>query len=217
LNLVVAWEGIQFFGTFDSLQSFANVSDDFSDAAQTRRTSQGLSRVTSGQMITINPTLQIRLWRVTLVSSAELVHTDINVPSGDRFYYDLPYSLLAPRNGWMVGSETDLSFKLDRHFSLGLRLGVYHAWYPPEAVGGATARAEAITPIVYGGPTLAFRFRELNRASSFKNGTVFLIVGWWLRNPYRTGQETAAAIPYPTLVFAFEGEVPRTSLVRHPP
>src|SRR5262249_2251952 len=147
----------------------------------------------------------------------EFVLTHMNVPLNDRFYYDLPYALLAPRHGWMVDSETDLAVKLDRHFSIGLHLGVYHAWYPPEAVAGATARADAITPIVYGGPTLAYRFREINRPSRFKNGTVFLIVGWWLRNPYRTGQETSSAIPYPTLVFAFEGEVPKTSLFRPSP
>jgi hypothetical protein len=214
LNLVLAYEGIQFFGTFDSLQSFSTVNEDFSDAAQSRRTDKGLSRVTNGRLLTINPTFQIRLWKITLVSSAEFVYTDIKVPAGDRFYYDLPYSLLAPRNGWMVGSETDLSFALTRRFNLGLRLAVYHAWYPAEAIAGATARADAITPIVYFGPTAAFKFRAINGASRFKNATVFLILAWWLRNPYRTGQEVSAAIPYPTLVFAFEGEVPKTSLVR---
>jgi hypothetical protein len=209
LKLVASYEAVGVYGNFGALQSFSDVSADFSEAARTRRARDGLSYATSGRIVTLNPTLQFRAGPVTAVSSTELVHTQMKVRAGDSVYYDLPYDLLAPSNGWLVGNETDVMLAIGPRLGVGVHHGIYHAFYPSEAVAGATTRAAQVTPTECLGPLLTYQLSETRGAARLKNPIAFLISSWWLRHPYRAGQEVPRAVPYLVVGFTFEGDLVR--------
>jgi hypothetical protein len=209
LQLLASYEAVGVFGTFGALQSFPDVSAEFSDAAQARRAKAGLSYATTGRIATLNPILQARVGKWTLVVSTELIHTEMNVHPGDTVYYDLPYAMLAPGDGWLLGNEADLTFALGPHLGLGVHHGLYHALF---AHGEANAaRVKEITPIECLGPILTYELSRTNGPARLKNPAVFLISSWWLRNPYRTGAEVPRAVPYVIVGVTFEGDVVRAS------
>jgi hypothetical protein len=212
-QLTAAYEVIGYYGTFGYLQSYPSVSADFSDSAQSRGASAGRSYPATGQVLTLNPTLQGRVGRVAFASSTEFVHQEMNVRGGDTVFYDPYYAMLAPRAGWLVGNETDVVFAVTGHLNVGVRHAIYHAFLPDSAVAGDVARARQVTPIQYLGPLAFYSLARANGPSRYKNPAVFLIAGWWLKDPYRTGAEVSRAVPHVILGFTFEGEV----LGNHPP
>lgn len=207
LQILVAYEGMGLFGTFDTLQSFGRVSEDFSDARQSERSSVGLAYSTTGALFTFEPIFQAKLGPITLVSDTSFIHSDMSVTPGDRFYYDLPLGLLALEEGWMVSNETDLAYNTSFGLSVGVRHGVYHAFYRGAAIAGEEARAREITPIEFAGPLFGYTFFDENRALRFNAPSVFLNVSFWIRNPYRTGEEISRAVPYIVTGFTFRGDL----------
>jgi hypothetical protein len=207
LRILVGYEFIGLFGTFDALQSFRDISEDFSDARQSERTRAGLAHATTGGIFTVSPILQARLGPITVVSTTEFIRNQMSVPAGDQVYFDLPYSMLAPRAGWLFGNETDVTYKTSFGFSFGVRNGIYHAFYPATAVAGDRARAAAITPIVRVGPLFGYQFFESKGPARFKDPSIFLNTAIWVRDPYRTGQAVSQLVPYVVLGFTFVGEL----------
>jgi hypothetical protein len=205
-QLTVAYEGVGFFGTFDSLQSYPDISADFSAAARSSRASAGLSYPTTGRILTINPTIQGRVGRVAFASSTELTRDDVNVHEGDTVFFDPYYAMLAPRSGWLLGNETDVVFAVNEQLNVGVRHAIYHAFYSDRAIAGDASRARQITPIQYLGPLAFYSLSRTNGPLGFKNPALFLVTGWWLRDPYRTGVEVSRAIPHVILGFTFEGD-----------
>jgi hypothetical protein len=66
------------------------------------------------------------------------------------------------------------------------------------------------------GPMFAYAIRNKVPGTRFNQPTVFAVTQWWLRHPYRTGEEQPAAFPLIALGFAFNGDlvgdpVPRTA------
>ena len=205
LQFLFAYEGMALFGTYDTLQSFQRVSEDFGDVKQVERGKQGLSYRTTGGIFTADVILQAKAGPILLVSDTQFIHTDFTITAGDRFYFDLPFSMLAMDDGWMVSNETDLLFVTSFGLMAGARHGVYHTFFPAEVIVGEETRAEQITPIEFAGPLLGFQFREHNGPKRFNAPGIFLNVSWWIRNPYRTGQEVAATVPYIVGGFTFKG------------
>ncbi|MRG95780.1 hypothetical protein [Polyangium spumosum] len=205
LQFLFAYEGMALFGTFDTLQSFRRVSEDFGDDRQVERGAQGLAYRTTGGIFTADTILQAKVGPILLVSDTQFIHTDFTIRPGDRFYFDLPLSMLAKDDGWMVTNETDLLYVTSFGLMAGARHGVYHTFFPAEAVAGEEARASAITPIEFAGPLLGWQFHEHNGPKRFNAPGLFLNVSFWIRNPYRTGQEVAATVPYIVSGFTFKG------------
>jgi hypothetical protein len=205
LQFLFAYEGMGLFGTFDTLQSFRRVSEDFGDVASVRRGKEGLAYRTNGAIFTAEAILQAKLGPFLLVSDTSFIHTNFAVKSGDRFYADLPLGMLAQDGGWQVTNETDLSFVTSFGLAVGVRHGVYHTFFDAAAIAGDEARAREITPIEFAGPIVAWQFKEHNGPKRFNAPAVFVNVNWWIRNPYRTGQEISPLVPYIIAAFTFKG------------
>jgi hypothetical protein len=205
LQFLFAYEGMGLFGTFDTLQSFRRVSEDFGDVASAERGKRGLAYPTTGGIFTAEAILQAKLGPMLLVSDTQFIHTDFTIKSGDRFYADLPLSMLAQDNGWQVTNETDLLFVTSFGLLAGVRHGVYHTFFDASVIAGDEPRAKEITPIEFAGPLLGWQFEEHNGPKRFNAPAIFLNVNWWIRNPYRTGQEVSPFVPYIIGGFTFKG------------
>lgn len=205
LQILVAYEAMGLFGTFDTLQSFRRASEDFSDAAQVERGKQGLARSTTGAIFTAEPILQAKVGPILLVSDTTFLHTNFKIPAGDRFYFDLPLGMLALDDGWQVTNETDLSYVTSFGLSVGARHGVYHVFYEDDAIAGDEARAKEIGTLEYAGPLIGFSWKEVQGPKRFNQPAIFLNCNFWIQNPYRTGQEVSQTVPYVIAGFTFKG------------
>lgn len=207
LQLSAAYEALGLFGTFDTLQSFARVSEDFSEERQAERGEAGLAYATTGSIFTAEAVLQGKVGPVVLVSTSDFIHTDMSVRGDDPFYLDLPLAILAAEEGWLFSNETDLLFLTSFGFGFGARHALYHSFLPAADVAGEEARAREITPIQFAGPVLIYQLFEEPGPARFNAPTFFLNVAWWIRNPYRTGQEIPQGVPYIAAGFTFRGEL----------
>jgi hypothetical protein len=206
-SLVTSYELVGYFGSFDSLQSFDNIAEDFSEDGQKARADLGLDYPTTGGSFTLEPNLQARIGPLTIVSTTDFVYNHMRLRGDDPVFFDLFYDMLVPRTGWVISNETQLLYGPATGFAGGLRYGIYHALLPDSVVTGNEARAKEITPIQFLGPLFIYNFFEENRALAFNAPLVFASVGWWLHHPYRTGQETSRAVPYVTVGFTFKGDL----------
>jgi len=204
-SLVASYELVGYFGSFDALQSFDSINEDFSDDGLKARTAQ--SYPTTGGCLTLEPNLQARIGPLTVVSTTDFVYNHMRLRGQDPLFFDLFYDMLLPNEGWLVSNETQLIYGPATGFAAGLRYGIYHAFLPDSAVTGNEARAREITPIQFLGPLFLYNFFEENSAKAFNAPLVFASIGWWLHHPYRTGQETPRAVPYVTLGFTFKGDL----------
>lgn len=205
LQFLFAYEGMKLFGTFDTMQSFQKVSEDFSDKAQVTRGLQGKNQATTGAIFTTDVILQAKLGPILLLSDTQFIHTDFKITAGDRFYFDLPLGMLAMDNGWQVANETDLSYVTDFGLAVGARHGVYHVFYDKAAIAGAEVRAKEIETVEFAGPLIGWLWKEHNGPKHFNAPGLFLNVSFWIKNPYRTGQEVSQAVPYIVSGFTFKG------------
>jgi hypothetical protein len=204
--VLASYEHVGFWGTFDSVQSFTGVDQDFSDKSQSARADAGLSYPTRGTIFTLEPVLQARVGLVQVVSTTDFINNRMRLRNGDPLYYDLPLGLLAPNHGWLVSNETDVLYGPATGLQVGLRHGLYHASYARSDVRIAPARARATTPVELLGPLVVYSFFSENEAKRFNDPAVFLCVAWWLRHPYRTGAEVSQAVPYAVLGWTFRGD-----------
>lgn len=205
LQFLFAYEGMALFGTFDTLQSFRSVKDDFGDKAQTERGKQGLARATTGTIFTADTILQVKVGPILLFSDTQFIHTNFKITQGDRFYFDLPLGMLAQNDGWQVSNETDLSYVSSFGLIAGARHGVYHVFYDKDLTAGAETRVSQIETVEFAGPLLGWVWKEFNGPKRFNNPGIFLNVSFWIRNPYRTGQEVPQSVPYIVSGFTFKG------------
>jgi hypothetical protein len=206
LQLFAACEFVGFFGTFDSIASFPNVAGDFSNKHQSALGTAGLTYPTTEMVVTLEPVLQARVGPIIFYSDTNFIYLDIALRPGDQTYYDLTLSVLAPRRGWVVTNDTNLNWATKFGMQIGVRGSVVYSAFTSDQIGpGNNERAGEVTPVFSLGPTLTYVFSSHN--THFIEPTVFMVAQWWLRDPYRSGQETSEGLPYLDAGFSFRGEL----------
>ena len=57
------------------------------------------------------------------------------------------------------------------------------------------------------GPLFAWRFGKGGDTDRFNNPTLLVILNWWVKHRWRTGQDVTQALPYIVVGFKFDGEL----------
>lgn len=204
-GLWAAVQFVQYFGSFNLLQSFPGAQSNFSDTAIR---DQGASRQpTNGFEVTIGANLNLKFGPVVLRSFARAIYGSMKLRPGDRVYYDQFYDVLMPNQGWSITNDLDLlgQFFMNRivagvRYTLTVPLYARTRHYDPDdpvqQVNNAMHRV---------GPLLGYTFFSEDGAG-FNNPTVFLLVQWWAQHRWRTGADTPAALPLMGLGFQFTGD-----------
>lgn len=97
LGFWAMFQGVQYFGSFDLLQSFPGAQSTFSDTAI--RAARGTQQPTNGWELTLGATLQFKVAFMLVRSQARLVTANMRLRDGDRVYYDQFYDTLSPNAG----------------------------------------------------------------------------------------------------------------------
>jgi hypothetical protein len=213
-NLRAVAEVQQYFGTFGFLQSFANPDENYSDATLDDLSEDPTREPQSSRLVRlgIQPLLQAKVGPIAIRAQLMLDRWSMNVRDGDTAAYEPTYDTLLPDGGWTITTDTDVLYTGRPKLVLGLR----HTWVRPlyaSEFEDSNSTNEHHRLGLFG----AYTLRDTG-PSMFNKPSVILILSWYLKHRYRTGEPdmlpaggraddyTSQAIPYLLLGFAFESD-----------
>ena len=218
-NLRVAIEYMEFFSTFGFMQSWASplsVADgggsDYSDTAFQDNRNQKRNYSTSGFHVMIEPLIQLQLGPVVIRNKFAAEYWNMRLNPGDTVWYDATLDTLVPKSGWVITNDLDLMYSRNFSTKLGtgtLRVGARYSMVQPfynksDYKPGEAEKANNSHHRV--GPILAYTFYDRG-FTRFNKPTLLAIANWYLRHQYRTGADSAVAIPYLVVGFAFQSDL----------
>jgi hypothetical protein len=222
-NVRAFYEVSKYFGTFGYLQSFTSANANYSDATladnKDNPTPMTEPQAATGSRFSIQPMLQLKVGKVAVRALAMFDYWNINVRAGDTLAYEPTVDTLLPDGGWTLSTDTDVLYVTDKGLAAGLR----HSWVKP--MYKAKHFANAADEAAYDGRNThqrlglfaAYTLKDKG-PSRFNKPTAILIVSWYLKHKYRTGEPdtldmghdaddyVTRAFPYVILGFAFESD-----------
>jgi hypothetical protein len=203
LGFWAMFQGVQYFGSFDLLQSFPGAQSTFSDAQI--RLNRDQRQVTGGWELTLGANFMAKVSVIVIRSQARLIHANMNLRDGDRVYYDQFYDVLAPNQGWTFTNDLDVLYQgLENRLIAGARYTFTAPLYDPmrhldpnDPVQNADNSMHRV------GPFIGWTFKSEDGAK-FNNPTVFLLVQWWLKHRWRTGGDPATPQGLPLMGVGFQ-------------
>ncbi|MFK7926647.1 MAG: hypothetical protein AB8H79_00550 [Myxococcota bacterium] len=191
--------GVGYYGTFDQIMSWDDPNANFSDNTIADRGEQGLSSPTTGWVLNAGGTVRGAAGPVVFRSTAQVTRYDLSLPDGDVVFYDQYWDRLAPDKGWMILNDLDVLV-----LAGNARVGVRHTF--TDQLGGDLGDAGGMAQHRVD-PLLAYQFHDKGKGTRFNQPTLFMLVQWWAKHPYRTGAEQPAGLPLIALGFAFNGDL----------
>jgi len=194
-----AWaslERVGYFGTFDQVTGFPSADAVYDDDTLG---DLGRGQPTGGWVASAGTVLQAKAGPVALRSTFQGTRYDLDLPEGERFFYDQFWDRLAPDEQWMLLNDLDLMGVFE-HARVGAR------WTWSDAL---IAEDDAVAALAHHrvGPLLAWQLRDDPVGTRFNRPTVFALAQWWLQHPYRDGSVSSQAMPLVALGFAFQGDL----------
>ncbi|MFZ5444272.1 MAG: hypothetical protein ACOZQL_30020 [Myxococcota bacterium] len=205
LGFWAAMQFVQYFGTFDLLQSFPGAQSNFSDSAI--KANSANRQVTNGWDLLIGANLNLKVSFLVIRSQARLVFGNYRLREGDRVYYDQLYDAALPNGGWTFTNDFDLLYQgFENRLVAGARYTMTIPLYDPTRHFDPNATDQTADNGMHRvGPFVGWTFKSEDGAR-FNNPTVFLLVQWWLKHRFRTGADTPAALPLLGLGFQITGD-----------
>lgn len=198
LRVFAEVNGVGYFGTFDQVMSWDDPNAKFSDQTIAALGETGDFAATTGWVLNAGGTVRGAVGPVVLRSTAQVTRYDLALPDGDVVFYDQFWDRLAPDKGWMVLNDLDVLVLAGK-----ARIGARHT-FTDQLGGGGTDGGLAQHRL---GPLLAYQFHDKKKGTRFNQPTAFLLCQWWLKHPYRAGQEQPQGLPLLALGFAFNGDL----------
>jgi hypothetical protein len=211
LQLYGIYEWVQYFGTFNFLQSFPSARSEFGDALLAGRGAlpagdPARNYVTNGTQLILGANLQLKLGPVVARTQMRLLRPDFKLREGDPVFYDIFYDVLAPNRGWFFTNDADVLYAPNPSgLVVGLRYTATQPFYGPEHFASGEAR-ENLNGMHRVGPLLAYTFFSQDGAA-FNSPTVLLMAQWWVSHRYRSGQQVSPFFPLIAVGLTFNGDL----------
>jgi len=212
LVLRASYEAVGYFGTFEFMNSYADPSADFSDSAQDDNRDADGNYAAFGHELTLGAIAQIKLGPVAIRNNLRVIRGDYDLRGGDSYYYDPIYDTLSEDGGWMLTDDLDLLYQHQTTWTAGIRYTITAPFYSGDVSG---TPADDNGPFDRLGFVVAYtHFQEYKQR--FNGPTVLLLMQWYLRHRWRTGEDVSQALPQIVLGFDFRGDLMArpTSVIR---
>lgn len=193
------YEVVGFIGTFDYLTSYDDPSAEFSDSDIDDQGEAGENYIAVGGQLTLGLTLQMKLGPAAIRNQMRVTRPDMDLHGDDRYFYDPVYDAMIEDGGWLLHDDLDLLYLPRERWVVGARYSITAPFYSDADVGDNGPHDRV-------GFLLAHTFFEEYKAA-FNGPTVLLLVQWYLRHRYRTGDDVSQGIPYVVLGFDFRGDL----------
>lgn len=208
ISLFGGYHFVHYFGNFGYLQSFPNVESDFSDSALDDNDEAGASYATTGHQVHLGAKLIGKVGPIIAANELKFFYTDMDIRDGDLLFHTPVFDTLSVNKGWMMTNDSDVLYLFESGplagFLVGIRNSVVGSFYEDRHYADGSGETFGYTDRL--GPLLAYIFFN-EPGAAFDRPTILLIVNWWLKHRFRTGEDTHQAIPYVVLGFKFEGQL----------
>ncbi|PZR18797.1 MAG: hypothetical protein DI536_02650 [Archangium gephyra] len=196
---------VQYFGSFDLLQSFPGAQSNFSDTAI--RAATATKQPTNGWELTIGANFNVKVGPIVVRSFARLIHGNMAIRPGDRVYYDQFYDVLAPNGGWTFTADADVLWQgLENRLVIGARYTATAPLYDPARHLDPNDPVQAADNSMHRvGPLVGYTFKSID-GDAFNNPTLFVLIQWWAKHRWRTGADVTGALPLMGLGFQITGD-----------
>jgi hypothetical protein len=199
-NLKALAEVYGVFGTAGMLQSFRSPLDEYSDALQGARATAGESYATTGWHAMLQPTLQAMVGPVAVQNVLTVDYFGMRLRGEDTLWYDAGPDTLLPGRGFTLTEEVNLAY-IAGPLTVGGTFRYILPLYSEEHFRPGEDRRAVDNSNMRMGLLAAYTFFD-GGYSSFNHPTVFVMANWHLHHRYRTGAETAQAIPFIAVGFS---------------
>jgi len=223
LRLRATYGFVQYYRTFEYLQSFDSPHDDFSDQRLDEGRDAGERYAGRGGQLELSARLQLKAWRIALRNETTFLYSHMALRGDDDVFFSPRYDVLMPDDGWVLIDDTDLlyvhEFEEAGTLIVGARNTLSKSFFPTAAYEAGETTADPVGVMDRLGPFLAYTFYE-RPERRFDKPTVILISQWHLRHPWRAGRVdvvddmgvtrtrgSSPALPTLVLGFAFTGEI----------
>ena len=202
LSLWAELRGNQYFGTFRRLQSFGEITANFSDEVQSRRAEANRHYSTLGLQAFVGGVLQLKLGRFAWRSSFRGLWQDFELADGQPYFYESELDVLVRNRGWTIAGDSDFFYFAGERLIVGLR----HALVTPLYTKASCEERACPKGNQRLGPLVGWRLISREKGSGPVEDVLLIgMVSWYLEHTYRAGQVTAQGVPYVALALKFSG------------
>ena len=209
INVGAIYNYVGYFTTFDQLLSFPSptVNYDDDELADLGNDGQGLNYAGHGHYVTLFALLQAKVWKIALREQPKFYYASFDLRGDGRVYYDQTLDILHPNDGWVFTNDLDLIYLFDFGLKLGARYTATHAFYQEKHFfPGEPVTRGVNSPTHRIGPAALYTFYA-KPERRFNEPTILLLVQWWARHRWRTGEDVHPGVPYLVLAFLFKGNL----------
>lgn len=198
VRLGIGVDQINYFGSFGQLQGFAQPDLDYSDERLSVGRTEGENYAASGTSVTMSLQAQNRFGPIIVRDLLEVHRVAFDLRTGDGYYYDPVLDVLMPERGFALTNDADVLYISPFGLILGMRYTITKAFYRlGNDPNGPTHRL---------GPSFSYVVFQ-NPGAAFDSATVFVLLNWWIKHRWRTGEDVSAGFPFLSVGFSFTGEI----------
>jgi len=192
--------GVGYYGTFDQILTWDDRGAKYDDDSIAARGDAGEATAELGWTATVGGTLRAKVGPVAVRTTAQVTRIDLALEEDGLYFYDQYWDRLAPDGGLMVLNDLDLLYVDEK-----LRLGARYTF--SDTLDGNGGDVDGALSNHRLGPLFAWQFADKKPGSKFNQATLFVLAQWWLKHPYRAGQEQPQGLPLLAAGFAFNGDL----------
>jgi hypothetical protein len=203
------------FGNFGFLQSFDSPNSDWSDRGHDALEDAGVDSMSSmGRSMTVGSQFQMKLGNLAIRNIMRAEQNFWHLRNGQPIFYTSVFDVPVEVNGgWLITNDLDLFYFFNNtKWIAALR----YNWTRPIYTEGAwvnhdpTVDGERRSNIIHRiGPAAGYTFKT--RGPGFQDPTLFLVLNWYLKHTYRTGDDISAGFPYIAIAYLMKGDLYRSN------
>ncbi|KIG13009.1 hypothetical protein DB30_00783 [Enhygromyxa salina] len=213
LRLRATYSYVQWFGTFQFMQTYESPHEDYSETRLDAQADAGENYVTGGHQVELEALVQARYKGLVFRSATFGIYNHYdNLRGDDDLFYAVRYDILAPAKGWMITNDTDLlwlqDFKGPRHATamFGARASTVMPIYSDEVYEEGDVIDNPNGPQFKLGPALGYIFYD-RPDRKFNKPTLLMMPQWNIKHRWRTGRDVSTAMPTIVIAFVFSGQL----------
>lgn len=223
LRLRATYGFVQYYETFEYLQSFDSPYADFSDQRHDDGEDAGENYPGRGGQAELAARLQLKAWRIAVRNESTFLYSHLALRGDDDVFYSPRYDALMPNHGWVLVNDSDVLYVHDlargRSVVAGVRNTLTKQFYPGAVYQSGETAEDPIGVMDRLGPLFAFSFYD-DPTRRFNKPTILFITQWHLSQPWRTGKVevtddmgdthtrgSSQALPTIVLGFYFQGDI----------
>jgi hypothetical protein len=213
LRLRATYSFVQWFGTFQFVQSYKSPYDDYSEQRIDEQADAEQNYVTNAHQVELEALIQAKVKGLVFRSATFGIYNYYpSLRGDDDVLYDPRFELMVPGQGWMLANDTDLlwltEFKGDKKASMltGMRVSTLMPFFKDEVYEEGDTIKNPVGPQLRMGPVLGYTFFD-RPWKKFNKPTLLMMPQWNVLHRWRTGRDVITAYPTIIIAFAFSGQL----------